>query len=226
MTPTPEQIAAFADGQLEGEEAALVGQAVAASAALQAEVAAHRALRARLASHFAPLLDETPTAAQLGLLQSRDDNVVALAEIRAQRRRRGWAWIAAPALAASIAAVVLFRPASPAGYAEPGIAQMLDGQLVSEQDAKASGRVLLSFMSRDGQFCRAYSSGQAGGIACRDDRGWKIERSAGSARQDADYRQAGSDAELMQMAQDMAAGPALNADEEADARAHGWRNRR
>lgn len=222
MTPTPEQIAAFADGELVGSEAALVAEAIARSQTLQAEVASHKALRARLVAHFAPVLDEPASPAQLRLLR-QEDRVVDLAEVRARRRR--WAWVAAPALAASVALAVFLRPsATSRDYAQPDLAGMLDKQLISQQQGTAA-KVLLSFRSRDGRFCRAFSTAKASGIACRDDRGWKIERAETGRQQYGEYRQAASEADVMQQAQDMAAGPALDAAEEAKARALGWRSR-
>ncbi|WP_225007234.1 anti-sigma factor [Novosphingobium percolationis] len=223
MTPTPEQIAAFADGELSGSEAALVAKAVARSPRLQAEVASHKALRARLVAHFAPLLDEPASPAHLHLLR-QEDRVVDLAEVRARRRR--WAWVAAPALAASIALAVFLRPAATSrDYAQPDLAGMLDKQLISQQRKGAEERVLLSFLTADGRFCRAFSTPNASGIACRDDSGWKIERAASGGQQYGEYRQAASEADVMQQAQDMAAGPALDAAEETKARANGWRSR-
>ena len=52
---TPERLAAYADGELDGETARAVETAIAADPALQAQVAAHRALKARLSAHFAPI---------------------------------------------------------------------------------------------------------------------------------------------------------------------------
>lgn len=223
MTPTPGQIAAFADGELVGSEAALVAEAIARSPKLQAEVAAHKALRARLVAHFAPVLHEPASPAQLRLLR-HDDRVIDLAEVRARRRR--WTWVAGPALAASIALAVFLRPSTTGrDYAQPGLAGMLDQQLVSQQRQGTTERVLLSFQSRDGRFCRAFSTPNASGIACRDDRGWKIERAASGSQHYGEYRQAASEADVMQQAQDMAAGPALGAEEETQARVRGWRSR-
>jgi len=222
MTPTPEQVAAFADGQLEAEEAIVVAEAIARSPELQAEVASHQALRSRLSAHFAPVLTEPASLTHLRLLR-HDDTVIDLASVRARRRRL--AWIAAPALAASIALAILLRPPAPVqDYAQPELAGMLDRQLVSEQRQGAAARVLLSFVTRDGRFCRAFSTTDASGIACRDDGGWKIEGTASGTRQAGEYRQAASEAAVMQQAQNMAAGPALNGAEEAKARARGWRN--
>lgn len=222
MTPTPEQIAAFADGQLEGAEQAQVGAAIAADPALARQVEAHRALAQRLGAHFAPIAAE-PVPDHLAALLAAP-KVVDLAEARA--RRRGlprWAWIAGPALAASL--VLAISPGQrPTSYVSDDVALALDTQLTSEQAGAAPVRVLLSFRDGDGAFCRAYAASEASGIACRDDGGWKLQAAGRSeAPSGTDYRQAGSDGDIMARAQAMAAGPALDAAEERAARDGGWR---
>lgn len=227
MTPTPEQIAAYADGQLEGAELAAVEAAVSADPALRRQVAAHRALRDRLAGHFAPIAEEPVPDRLAALLAQPATNVVNLADARA--RRSGlprWIWAAGPALAASLvlAVMVTNRSGQSAGYADAQLAAALDNQLVADQPASAPVRVLLSFRDRSGTYCRAFSGQAASGIACRDTSGWKL-RSLGAAPAGGgtEYRQAGSDAAIMQAAQAMAAGPALDADQERAARSGGWR---
>lgn len=219
MTPTPEQVAAWADGQLDGEEAQAVAQAVATSPALQAEVAAHRALRERLAAHFAPVMQQPPDLEHLRTLTGAD-NVTALPVRRAKPR---WVWLAAPALAASVALVVMLKPSSPpAGYAGTELAAMLDNQLVADQKPGGDSRILLSFRAHGGAFCRAFADGATAGIACRDRQGWKLEGSGAPATGGGEYRQAGSAQAVMQQAQDMAEGDALGPQEEAQARKAGW----
>ena len=58
MTVTPEQIAAYADGELDEVTAARVARAIADSPELAAQLAAHQALREQLSAHFAPILSE------------------------------------------------------------------------------------------------------------------------------------------------------------------------
>lgn len=230
MTPTPEQIAAFADDELEGAARATVEAAVAADPALQAQVAAHRALRARLGAHFAPVVDQ-PVPDRLAALLSPPPAtpVVDLAQARAGRRAvPRWTWLAAPALAASLVlAVVLDPPGGPGpGYADERLAAALQEQLVAEQPADAPVRVLLSFRDRAGAYCRAFASTRQTGIACRDEAGWKLHAAqVAEERSPGEYRQAGSEAEIMQAAQAMAAGPALDAVAERAARAGGWGGR-
>jgi len=236
MTVTREQLAAYADGELSGEELARVEAAIAADPALAREVASHRLLKATLGSHFAPILDapvpERLTQAVRGGTGGGGAEVVdfAAARDKRQERRSGlprWTWAAIPALAASLAlAVVLTRPGAPgAGYADAQLASALDDQLVASQPAGAQTRILLSFADKQGDLCRAFAGAAKSGIACRDDRGWRIAKTmGGGAAEMGEYRQAGSpDAALMAAAQDMAAGPALDAAQEQAAKAKGWR---
>lgn len=226
MIPTPEQIAAFADGQLEGEEAKWVAATIAADPSLQAEVAAHRALRERLAGHFSSVLDEAVPASLTALL-APSATVVDLGSVRASRRAiPRWTWIAAPALAASfVLAVVLDNRDDPQmGFVDGRLASALDTQLAAEQRPDAPVRVLLSFRDNAGSYCRAFARSGSAGIACREDGGWKLRSfTPGEAAQGTEYRQAGSDVAVMQAAQDMAAGPALDAAGEREAVMRGWR---
>lgn len=228
-TPTPEKIAAFADGQLESAEHADIAAAVAADPVLAEQVAAHQALRARLSNHFAPLANAPVPDRLAALLATPQAEVVDLAQMRA--RRSGlprWTWVAGPALAASLVlAVTLGRGGgSGADYAPDQIAAALDSQLVGEQAGDAPVRVLLSFRDAGGTYCRAYSAREASGIACRDSEGWKLQGASapGAGPAGGEYRQAGSEAEVMAHAQALAAGPALDAAAERAARARGWRD--
>lgn len=231
MNVTPEELAAFADGELGEPRQGEIAAAVAADPALAAEIARHRALKERLSAHFAPILHEPVPEKLTALLPGgREAQVVDLAtarQRRAARRIPRWGWIAGPALAASLAlAVFLPRGGSvPDGYAGGKLADALDSQLVASQASDAPTRVLLSFRNGGGQVCRAFTDSAQSGIACRDANGWRLAATgaAATARQ-GDYQMAGSDAaDLMAKVQTMAAGPALSAEQERAARSHGWR---
>lgn len=236
MTITPEMIAAYADGELEGAERDRVEQALAQDPALARQVDAHRALKARLSAHFAPILDAPlPEALTRAVRAQPEAEILSLDAARraraassSNRTRSRWAWGAGAALAASLAlAVVLNRPTPSGGfgYADAQLAAALDTQLSGDQAAGAPVRVMLSFANARGDLCRGYS-GQAGsGIACRDARGWRLEKAFGGAEgEDGVYRQAGSaDPRLMAAMQDMASGPALDADAEKAAIARHWK---
>ena len=230
MSVTREEIAAFADGQLDDPRRGEVAAAVAADPALAEDVERHRALKWRLAAHFAPILDETVPERLTALLGGAEPKVADFTAARQKRAARGiprWGWVVGPALAASLALAV-FLPRGggvPEGYAGPQLASALDDQLVATQAGDAPTRILLSFRERGGQFCRAFAGSAQSGIACKDATGWRLAASgaAATARQGA-YRMAGSDAAgLFAKAQAMAASPALTAEQEQAARAKGWR---
>ena len=141
MSVTPEELAAFADGELSGADEARVAAAVTADPALARQVEAHRALKARLAGHFAPILDQpVPDRLKKLLVGESDDDgnaqVIEFAKARDRREARsrlpGWAW-AGGALAASLVAALVFTVAGPdhPNYAEPQLAGMRDSQLTS-----------------------------------------------------------------------------------------------
>lgn len=234
MRVTEEMLAAYADGELEGAERATVEAAIAADPALAGKVEAHRALRARLAAHFAPIAEAPVPGHLAALLQTAapegGGEVVSLAEARQKRGLppmiRRWAPLVGPALAASLI-LALWQPwqaGTPEGYAGDELAAALDTQLAATQGHDAATRILLSFERAGGDLCRAYRSGEAGGIACRDAKGWKIERQfALGGAAPGEFRQAGSEADLLAAAQDMAAGAALDAAGEAAARDRRWR---
>jgi hypothetical protein len=229
---TPEEIAAFADGELSGERDAVVAAAVKADPELAQEVERHRALKAMLASHYAPILDQAVPPRLAAMLaeppRAQIADFAAAREKRDSRRRLPhWGWFAGPALAASLA-VAVFLPeqgGEASNYADTQLAAVLDDRLVAGQSHAEETRVLLSFRSERGRYCRAFSGNMGGGIACRDEAGWKLEAiGEGSEGSSADYRMAGAgDSKILALAQDMAAGPALDAEAEKAARERGWR---
>ncbi len=108
------------------------------------------------------------------------------------------------------------------------LARGLETRLASAPDGDL--RILASFRRQDGDYCRVYAATASAGIACKDSGRWVLEHVvAGDGRTEADYRQAGSDksgsdrADLMAKAQDMAAGDPLDAAQEREAAAGGWR---
>lgn len=246
MTITPEQLAAFADGELSEAEAREIASAVAQDAELARKVAQHRALREQLSAHFAPIMDAPIPDRLAAALKAPGGQVIDLAAKRLERASkpspdmsdrqqkswRRWAWIAAPALAASLVVAVLLprlddrgaQPANGPAYASGPLEQALGNQLSASTSDQTHTRILLSFKDSTGAYCRAFSGSAQAGIACRDERGWQLRKVLGAtAGPSNDYRQAGSaDAALLAMAQDMAPDGALDAAQEQDAMARGW----
>jgi len=229
MNPSKEQIAAYADGELDGDALREVEAAVAADPDLQVQVDAHRALRARLSAHFASVA-EAPVPERLVRAIRGGAEVVDFAEAARERARPPaprFTWFG-PALAASLVVALIGYGISQSGvreYAEGDIATALDSQLVATQQAKAPVRILLSFRDEKGRFCRGFSSEAQSGVACRDGRGWQLGKVFGGKKAQArEYRQAGSaEAEVLTAIQDLARGPALDAEGERKAQRQGWR---
>ncbi|MBX7459711.1 anti-sigma factor family protein [Qipengyuania huizhouensis] len=232
MTITPEDIAAFADGELSDERDEEIAAAVAADPGLARQVNQHKALKAMLAEHYAPVLDQpVPDRLVAMLAKSQEPDVADFAAARERRETRRrlphWGWIAGPALAASLA-LALFLPGTndeTEVYADTQLAAVLEHTLVASQLPAEETRVLLSFRTEEGQYCRAFSGSAGGGIACRDDEGWRLEvLGEGSEGATTDYRMAGAgDGEILALAQEMASGSALDAEGEKEARVRGWR---
>ena len=235
MTVTREELVAFADGELPDERSSAVEAAIAADPVLTRDLERHRALKKQLRAHFDAIAEEPVPQSLAALLPGAPEapagNVVGFAQARERiaekRRLPRWSWVAGPALAASLALVVLVPRGGEdsGGYADPQLAAVLDQRLVAQQSPSESSRVLLSFRSRAGSYCRAFSGSEGGGVACRDSSGWKLE-ALGEGTQGAagEYRMAGAgDTEILARAQAMAVGSALDSKQEAAARARGWR---
>lgn len=235
MSISPEELAAFADGELAGEDEARVAAAVAADKDLARQVEMHRALKAKLSGHFAPILEqEVPEHLKRMLAGAEASEANEPAEVvdfaaardkrEAKRTLLGWGW-AGGAIAAALVATLVFTTGDEArpGYADARLASTLDSQLVATQPGDADLRILLSFRNNAGEFCRAYSASDQSGIACRDGEGWR-QQAIGSGGDSAqtEYRMAGTETEILEAAQDMASGPALSAEEEAEALERGW----
>lgn len=226
MSVTPEDLALYADGELDEVNAARVARAIEADPALAQQVEAHRTLRAQLGAHFAPVLDEALPERLTAPLDAARKVVDFAAERERRTARNRVIWrIAGPALAASLMLALLVPRLGgpPAGYASGELANALDTQLSGV--GQSGTRVLLSFRDAQGAACRAYGTAKGDGIACHDDKGWKIMQSFGAGEvQSTQYQQAGSaDAAVMAAAQDMASGGALTPEQEAAARKGGWK---
>lgn len=230
MSVSKEIIAAYADGELEGEALREVKAAVAADPELQAQVAAHHRLKAMLGAHFGPVAEEPVPERFLELLrQGPANNVVDFAAARERTRHPAprFAWFG-PALAASLVVALVGYGVGQRGvrdYAVGDVAAALDSQLVATQPREAPVRILLSFRDGEGNFCRGFASAAQSGVACRDGRGWRLGKVIGGEKaQASEFRQAGSaETEVLAVIQDMADGPALDAQGEEAARRGGWR---
>lgn len=237
MSLSPEQLAAYADGELDADAAKEAEAEIASTPRLQAELAAHCTLKAKLAAHFEPITElPVPKRLRRAAMGNREPNNVDLANGGVAQEGRGlplrWIWGAVgTALAATLAlAIFSFGTRSSQSFAEGGLAVALETQLVASQRPNDQVRILLSFRRADGQFCRGFSEPLRAGIACREERGWQLLNVVdGSHRtnQAGEYRPAGSDdVAVLTAIQGMAEGPALDAEEELKAMRQGWHSQK
>lgn len=230
MTITPEMLAAFADGELDEVSAARVQSALGTDSVLAAQLEGLRSLKGTLSAHYDQILTQ-PVPDRITAPIGAATKVVDLGAVRAARQR----WVERPALrygggavAAALALALVMvgsrQGAGPSDLAGPQLASALDSQ-PSGVVGPGGTKILLSFRDKAGSLCRGFTEKADAGIACRDSEGWAIRmRGAAGGAERGDYRQAGSaDAAVMAAAQDLAAGDAFDADQEAAAIAGGWK---
>lgn len=236
-----DDLMAYADGQLVGERGARLAAAVAADAALRQRVEALAEQRRRVAAAFADVLDE-PVPERLGALLAPPP-VVDLAAERQRRaapaaaRRPASSWLQWGGMAASLVlGVVLGWQLGPGGAGGDALLAEADGQVVAGGrlsrvlDGQAAGGVAvpLSFVAKDGRYCRAFSTGHVAGLACRDAAHWTVQTTVAAAPSDGHgggLRQASSalPAALLEAIDARIDGAALSAEQEQAARERGWR---
>lgn len=227
-------VAAFVDGELDDLTARRIERAAESDAALAAEIAQHRALKDRLAAHYAPVVDEALPDRLRALLAAGDAMVDTSLAARREARQAQFNAVHWGAVAAALVLGIAIgtRPWMPAAsvatsegtlVAAGPLAEALDTQLASNQPAKAGVRIGLSFRDGRGRYCRSFESEAVDGIGCRDESGWRLERTQ-QGRGGSDYRQASS-GELAAAAAAMMAGEPLDAAGERAARDAGWTGR-
>jgi hypothetical protein len=243
MTFSDETVMAYVDGELDEATRTAVESAVATDADLAQRVARHRELRARLHSEFDPVLrepipEQLLAAAKGASAKARTGNIIALTRIRPSH----WAWPQWGALAASFVVGVLIAPllrheptAGPldirAGkvLASGALAHALSEQLASNQIADAPVRVGVSFLSRDGDYCRTFvfrDKSAVTGLACRDGESWllKVLETTRPTSGSGEYQPAASGLPpaIEQSVEELIVGDPLDATAEAAAGGSGW----
>ncbi len=82
--------------------------------------------------------------------------------------------------------------------ASGALAEALDGQLAANQQATAAVQIGVSFVSRQGPYCRTFrlrGGPDAAGLACHENQGWTVQllEHEPATQVPGQYRQAGSD---------------------------------
>src|SRR5215469_1211915 len=237
MKPSEEQLIAYADGELSGEELRAVEAALRTDPALQRFVAQQRTLRQHIEGTFAPFLaEDVPDRLHQTLARAPVSWRWRLQQMLT-RSRSPLLWPGFAAGAALTFGVLLGIVIAPQGVfrvdRDSG-ALMARGELsgaLEQQLASAQGsdiRIGLSFKTKDGHFCRTFESigskGSLAGVACRSAAGWSVAALAPAPADTSAYRMAGAMPDTIRQAvAGMIAGEPLDATAEKQARDAGWR---
>jgi hypothetical protein len=206
-------------------------------------VAAHQALRGKLRAAFDPVLEEPVPARLLSLVHGAQSGAKP-AQVLPFRTRPApqRSWVQWSALAASfVLGAVVWQVAMRLNSAGPitvnqgevvasaELGSALNGQLAADQKQSAAVQIGVSFLSKQGAYCRTFrlrGSAAAAGLACHENQGWTVQVLAPESGSQAQgqYRQAASDMPpaVLQAVTEAIAGDPLDAAAEAQARTRGW----
>ncbi len=235
MKITDTLLSAYVDGELSAAERAEVEVAAKGDPRVAARLEARRRSRTRIAGAFGAIRGAAPgrrLVATLGDTPTVPDNVVDLGRARERRApqpakpQRGWLAWSAVAACLALALVAQSRLAPPTGpligYGSQGLtakgalAGALDKQLVEGPSATSQPvRILLSFRSTDGRYCRSFQVARGpalAGVACREVDGWRVRTATVS-----------TPTAVSDTVRGMMAGSPLDAAGEAAALSRGWR---
>ena len=109
------------------------------------------------------------------------------------------------------------------------LAAALSQQLASTAATDASVKIGVSFVAKEGVYCRSFALDGSAGLACKDATQWKIPlmvETLASNAQAASYRQAASSIPpaVLEAIDQRIAGKALDAEAEQLAKEHGWKH--
>lgn len=232
-TPISEELLmAYADNELDVATRATVERALAAEPKLAKRVADHRALRAQMQAAFAGVIEEPIPDKLKSLLEPVP--VTELSAVRSSRtveKQSRWSTMQWTSLAASLVlGIVIGRSAFDGRSADGLVADTILSRALSTPNAgaadKDSVRVGLSYLSKSGDYCRAFTfaTENAAGIACRHDADWQIKIWMPAESNTNEYRTAGAlPAAMASYIERDIDGEPLDAEGEASASRSDWR---
>lgn len=246
-----EILMAYADGELDAALRAQIEMEMerdpALADAVRIQIRQREELQAKLRTAFNSALQEGVPERLIAATEATpsitSSTVAELALRRAEKPLRAshrWTWPQWAAIAASLLLGVFAGRATLFGSDEPFVAgqgrMLAHGALDSALTEQSSGsidpetdiQVGVSYFAKGGHYCRTFTfkDEQAlAGIACRRDSQWAIDV---LMRTNVDasgaYRMAGGTVPplILSMVEDTIAGEPLDAEQESEARAHGW----
>jgi len=233
MTFSDEELMAYADGELDDARRQQIADAIHRDPEIARRVASHRALKESLSAAFDPVLTEPVPERLTATARSRaTSNVVRLRDHHAPLRSTPkWIALAASFLLGALALHLGLRFFSAPVFTARGeiltsakVQQALSNQLTSTPSDPQSLKIGVSFLSKNGQYCRTFQLQTLAGLACNAAGTWNVQVLTHTGTHESGYRQASSNmpAAVVQAVTDSIAGDPLDAGEEVDARAHQW----
>jgi hypothetical protein len=239
-----ETLMAYADGELDAERRAEIAAAAGRDPALALRIETHRALRARVAGAYAAVLDGTVPdklrAAARGVAPAASGGTVvrfpqpATSTQRRPWRAREWLAVAASLVLGLFVSWSVFAPggaglmdsAGGALVARGELANALDRQLASDNDATRVVSIGLTFRTNEGGYCRHFALREArtAGLACREGGEWRIPVTAATQISQGDHAQAAGaiPPPILAAIEARLSGEPLDAAAEASAARKGW----
>ena len=250
MSISDETLMAFADGELDEKTRREVELAMRRDPALAEKVKRHKALRSNVFNAFASTLDEQ--VPQRLHAAARSGKVIHLDSVRQLRtppappalpEKTGWSWTEWGALAATLVVGVLagtigakgvggdeplasFDNRAGALTAQGRLAEALTRQLAGAAATDPNFKVGISFLSKEGTYCRSFMLPSTAGLACRSGSAWRIPvLTNGAMGATTEYRQAGTalPEAVLEAIDDRIVGQALDASAERAAQEKGWK---
>lgn len=245
MNWATEDLIAYADGEMSNASRDAFERDLATDSALRKRVEALRAQRTRVAAAYATVIEEPVPDRLSALLAKKPAPVVALASVReanAERRaandsrwRVGWAAWGGMAACLVVGLLVGTRFAADGApladrdgrlVATGALAQALSTRLASDS-ADATVRMPISFVDKQGRYCRAFTTAALAGLACREGQGWDVvDLAPGESRASSGaMRQAASalPPSVLEALDRRIDGTVLDAQAERRARDQGWK---
>ena len=249
MSFSDETLMAYADGELDEHTRRVVEQAMRHDPAIAERIRKHKALRQNVFDAFARTLDEV--VPQRLHAAARSGKVVHLDSVRQVRtppplpmvEKPKWSWPEWGALAATLVVGVLAGVAGSLGVgrdeqlavfdnragaltAKGTLAKALSQQLAGSGARDQDIKVGISFLSKEGSYCRSFMLPTTAGLACRSGSSWEIPvLTNGPMGANTEYRQASSalPAAVLDAIDARIEGKPLDAAAERIAHRQGWK---
>ncbi len=248
MSFSDETLLAYADGQLDERTRRQIDLAMRRDPSLAVKIRRLQSRRANVFDAFAATLhDEVPQRAQSA---ARAGKVIQLDSVRPARiappapivEKPDWTWREWSALLVALAVgltagaagayllgrdeqIATLGQRSGALTAQGALDKALSNQLGGYGGARSGVRVGISFVSKEGAYCRSFMLPAAAGLACRSGAQWQIPMlTNGPMGTISQYRQASSalPASVLEAIDARIAGAPLDASAEKAALRQGW----